>query len=216
MPATLVGIVTLHESINVLPWRAVVTPDNSQFAISTFQFSICIAFFSSPLECLRKPELYLSLMQSVNRRRRGRVEVLRNQKLRRIQQISVIHCQRTAERRFESEAKSDRVTPPHPQILRIQIGNKVTRRRDRLRMENIAHAAKHVAAVVERHDLNVRRNGHARFQIHHDHSVATDRHREWIHADDVSVWFAKYSDRNDDLTRPCFFVSKAAQRRRTA
>ena len=50
--------------------------------VSLKQFSICIAFLLSRLECLGKPELNLPLMQPVNRRRGTRgIHKLRNQEL---------------------------------------------------------------------------------------------------------------------------------------
>ena len=83
-------------------------------------------------------------------------------------------------------------------------------------MQNILDAAEHIAAVIKRHDLYVGRNGYAGFQIHNDHGVAADGHRERIDAHQVAVRFAKCSDRNNHLTRTCLFITKAAQRRRAA
>src|SRR5882724_4088065 len=83
-------------------------------------------------------------------------------------------------------------------------------------MQNILDAAEHIAAVVKGHDLHIGRYGYAGFQIHNHHGVAADGHRERIHAHQVAVRFAKSSDRNNHLTRACLFITKAAQRRRSA
>src|SRR5437660_12389542 len=124
----------------------------AKFAISNLQFSICTTFTSwpCPLKRLRKPKLYLSLMQSINRGGRiRRIQVLRNQKLRRVKQKPIIDRQRAAERCLQSKTQAHRMAPAHAQVLRVHIFHKIARWRDRLWMQNVPDAAKHIAAVIE-------------------------------------------------------------------
>ena len=123
-------------------------------------------------------------MQPVNCRRRIRgVQVLRNQKVRRIHQPTVVNRQSPTERRLEAKTQADGVTPAHSQILRVHIFDEISRWRDRFRMHDVADAPKDIAAIVERHDLDVRRDGYPRFQVQDDHRIAANRHGEWINAD---------------------------------
>ena len=91
------------------------------FACCNFHFAL---FFLSTikLERLRKPELYLPLMQPVDcGGRMRRIQELRNQELRRVQQKAVINRQRAAERCLEAKTQAHRVTPAHPQVLRVDV-----------------------------------------------------------------------------------------------
>src|SRR5437764_1292250 len=134
-----------------------------------------------PLERLRETKLNLSLMQFIDRRRRRTsIQILRNQKLRRIQKESVINRQRASQRSLDAKAEADRVTPTHAEILSVQVFHEISRGRDWSRMKYVADAAEHVAAVVKRNRLEIRRHRHPRFQIHHHHRVAANRHREWV------------------------------------
>src|SRR5262249_48162030 len=108
-------------------------------------------------ERLRKPELNLSLMQTVNCRRRHRIQILRNQNLGRIQQIAIIYCQRASQRRPEPKAHAHGVAPSNAQILCVNILNEIPSRRNRLRMKEVADAAKYIATIIKRNDLNVGR-----------------------------------------------------------
>ena len=75
------------------------------------------------------------------------------------------------------------MTPAHPQVLGISVVNKISRRRKRFRMENVAHAAKHVAAIVKRNQLKVSGDGNAGFQIRYHHRIAANGYHERIEAD---------------------------------
>ena len=99
---------------------------NSRPVIFSFQFAICnlhcflslpfslcslpFALSSLPLapcrsERLREPKLNLALVQTIDRGEwRIGVQSLRDQKLRRIQNVSVVNRQRAAEGRLESRA----------------------------------------------------------------------------------------------------------------
>src|ERR1051325_965708 len=81
-------------------------------------------------------------------------------------------------------------------------------------MKNIADAAKDVTAVIERHDLNIARHRHARFQIQHHFSIAADRNSEGIQTDHVTLGVAKIALRHDYLSRSGLFKGKSSQRRR--
>ena len=72
------------------------------------------------------------------------------------------------------------MTPAHTEILGVQVFNEIAGRCNRFRMKDVANAAEYVAAVVKRNGLQIGRDRHPRFQIHHHHCVAADRHREWI------------------------------------
>src|SRR2546428_7696701 len=74
-----------------------------------------------PLERLGETKLNLALMQAVVCREwRAGIQILRNQKLRRIQKISVINRQCATQRSLDAKAEADRVTPAHTEILGIQ------------------------------------------------------------------------------------------------
>ena len=102
------------------------------------------------------------------------------------------------------------MTPTHAQVLGVQIRNEISRGGNRFRMKDIADAAKYIAAVIERNDLDFGSDRDPRFQIHYDHGVAADGHGERIHGHEVAIGLTKSPLRNDDLARPGFFVSKSA------
>src|SRR5437763_12409570 len=88
----------------------------TQFPIFNLHFPVL------PLERLRETKLNLSLMQFIDRRRRRTsIQILRNQKLRRIQKESVINRQRASQRSLDAKAEADRVTPTHAEILGVQV-----------------------------------------------------------------------------------------------
>src|SRR2546423_4970900 len=100
------------------------------------------------------------------------------------------------------------MTPTNAQVLGVTIFDKVTRRRDWLWMKYVADAAKDIAAIVKRNDLDVWRGRDACFQIHHHHGVAANRDRERIHPNQVAVRLSKNTDGNNHLTWSRFFITK--------
>src|SRR5436190_21311574 len=138
---------------------------NLQLSFCNFQFALL--FLSTiKLERLRKPELYLPLMQPVDcGGRMRRIQELRNQELRRVQQKAVINRQRAAEWCLEAKPQAHRVTPAHPQVLRVDVFHEISRRRRRLGMKDVADGAEDVAAVIERNYLNIRIDGNACLQV---------------------------------------------------
>src|SRR2546425_1475699 len=108
------------------------------------------------------------------------------------------------------------MTPAHPQILGIDVIDEISRRRYGFRMEDVAHAAKYVAAIVERDYLKVSGDGNARFQIRYYHRIAADGNGERIETDQFSMAVAKQSLRHDRLPRAGFFKSKTSQSGRAA
>src|SRR5262245_40076099 len=111
------------------------------FFVSHTPLQLLTAHRSLPtdLKRLRKPKLNLSLVQAKIRRKRGvRVQSLRNQELRRIQQIAVVHGQRAAERRLHAKAQTCRMRPALAQVLRVDVVNKISRGHYWFRMEDIA------------------------------------------------------------------------------
>src|SRR5258708_381572 len=98
------------------------------FALCRLSSAFCIlpsAFCFLPsvaLERLRKPEVHLCSLQTIDRRRAieivdaPRWATLWNQKLRRIEQVRVIDRQGAAERRLNSEAQANGIRPMCPQV----------------------------------------------------------------------------------------------------
>src|SRR4051812_31484053 len=99
-------------------------------------------FSSVTSECLRKAEMKLARLQTYDLLNgRGRVEG----ELRRVQQVAVVYGERPSDRRLDTEAEADRVRPAYQEVrvfARLEVAAK-----------DVADAAKHVAAIVERHDL---------------------------------------------------------------
>src|SRR5205814_10275323 len=92
------------------------------------------------LERLRETKLNLALMQAVVCREwRAGIQILRNQKLRRIQKISVINRQCATQRSLDAKAEADRVTPAHTEILGVQVFNEIAGRCNRFRMKDVAN-----------------------------------------------------------------------------
>src|SRR5258708_399821 len=131
------------------------------FSICNFQFALSSLFAPGPLllalsrsERLREPKLNLALVQTIDRRERSIVvQSLGDQKLRRIQKVSEINRQRAAEWRLDAGAYAQGIRPTLSQVLGIDVFQKISRAHDRFRMEDVAGVAKHIAAVIERHDL---------------------------------------------------------------
>src|ERR1051326_1006622 len=201
--------------------RSAVRSSNSQFLICIFHFSLLFvlyfAFGPFGLERLRKSKLNLSLVQTIDRVERSTgIQVLRNQEFRWIQKITVVYRQRAAQRSFDPKAQAHRVTPAHPQILGIYVFDKISGRRDRFGMKNVADAAEYIAAVVKGNCLQVRRDRHSRFQIRHHHGIATNRHGKRIQPNQFPLAISKQPLRDDDLSWPGFFETKTAQGRRAA
>src|SRR5260370_14590063 len=104
----------------------------------------------------------------------------------------------------------------HTEILSVDVFQEISGRRDGLRMEHIADAAKHIATVIERNRLQILCHRHPRFQIHYHHGVAADRNCKWINANQFSLAIAKLSLRDDDLTWARFFIAEPAESSRTS
>src|SRR5687768_2508006 len=108
--------------------------------------AVCLLF----LERLREPELELPLLNLEHGGGRiKRVQILRNQKPRRIHQKPVIDGQCAAERRLEAKTEPDRVTPTDAQVLRVHIFDEIARWSDRLPAEDVADAPEYIAAVIK-------------------------------------------------------------------
>src|SRR2546428_6111798 len=77
-----------------------------------------------PLERLRETKLNLALMQAVVCREwRAGIQILRNQKLRRIQKISLTNRQCATQRSLDAKAEAVPVTPAQPQRSGIYDSN---------------------------------------------------------------------------------------------
>src|SRR5436190_1722934 len=74
----------------------------------------CILSPSS--ECSREAEMYLAALGSEDC---GIARLLWNQKIRRVEQPTVINRERSAQGRLNSQAQSDGVRPAHPHIVRV-------------------------------------------------------------------------------------------------
>ena len=103
--------------------------------------------------------------------------------------------------------------PAHAQVLRVDVFDEISSRRDWLWMKDVADAAKHISAVIEWHDLHVSRDRHTRFQVRDHFRVAANRHREGIQTNQLSLPIAKLSLWHDDLARPGFFKWKSTKGR---
>ena len=114
---------------------------------------------------------------------------LRNQKLRRIQQETVIHRQRATKRRLESKSQPDGVGPMRTQVDRPNRRKNISRRHWRgiVFSKQISNSSKDVTAIVKRHHLYRLRERNARFEIQNRERVAANRHRKRIEKDDIVV-----------------------------
>src|SRR6185503_20996437 len=179
-------------------------------------------FFSShsPSERLRDSKMQIPSMQTKYRRRsieKSRWTTLRNQKLRRVQQKTVIHRQRATERRLESKSQSDSVGPMRTQVYGINRRQNISRRHRRrlVLAEQIPNSSKHVAAIVKRHHLDRSRKWNARFEIQDRKRIATDRHSKRIEKHDIFVLISKLTLGNYDFPWTSLFKVETTQRRRT-
>src|SRR6185503_16489873 len=114
---------------------------------------------SPPLKGLRNPKMQIAARQSEDCRRTIKNTcrtTLRNQKLRRVQQNSVIDSKRATKRSLQPETQANRVGPVRAQISLIDRRENVTRRNRRriFLAKQVANPAKHVTAIVKRHDLH--------------------------------------------------------------
>src|SRR5215211_6847388 len=104
--------------------------------------------------------MQVSTMQTKYRRRAVKKNstrpTLRNQKLRRVQQETVIYCQRAPKRSLETESQSDSVGPVRAQVCCINGREKIARRHWRgiILTKQIANPAENVATIVKRNCLH--------------------------------------------------------------
>src|SRR5438876_4734123 len=159
--------------------------------------------------------MYVSALQA-NDRRWSQCVVraqLGNQKLRGIEQEPIINCQRAAERSLDAEAEADSMRPVCSQIYRCQrIAGGV-----RFRVaKDIAHAAKHIATIIEGHSLKIPGQGYPRLEIQHDHRVSAQRYGKWIQKHRLALAIVECALRQDCLTGTGFLIAEAAQSRRAS
>src|SRR6201988_3624282 len=142
---------------------------------------------------------------------------LRYQKLRRVQQKTVINCQRAAERCLHPESQTHSIGPMRPQICLIDRRQKISGRHERrvFLAEQIADSPEHVAPVVKRHHLHRPCERNSCFEIYHCERIPTKRDGKRIQKHDVLLRISKRPLRYYYLARTSFFKTESAQCRRT-
>ena len=160
------------------------------------------------LKRLREPEMDLVLAELIDGV--GAVR-LRDQETRRIEQVAVVNSDLASDRRFDAEAEADRVRPEGAQIsLKHVIGRHVGR------IENIAHSAEHIAAIVKRNSPKGFGERNSRFQIDYRQGVAAERDGERIEENRFALAVTENTLRYDDDTRPGLFEIEPAKGIRSA
>src|SRR5688500_19267387 len=82
--------------------------------------------------------------------------------------------------------------------------------------KQIANSPEYIAAVIEWHDLQSVRYGHARLQVHYGQRVAAHGYRKRIQDDRILIFIEESAFRDYYFPWTSFFKRKAPQRVRPA
>src|SRR6185295_4869212 len=139
----------------------------------------------------------MSFSQPVNRRRSVKQHAtrsaLRDQKLRWIQQESVIDRECATKWRLNPEAQANRVSPMCAQVVLIDRRKNVARRNgSRIRFaEKIANSSEHIATVIERNCLKRSGQRHARFEVENCQRISANWNCKGVQPHNVIVRISK-------------------------